>query len=149
ELTAGPWGASRYPESSAFGARPPMGGERKKRKDSDGFQEIEDRTGRIAGRARHVMVKATVLALALVLAATAAHAADACYQGVGGNILVFKRFKLPRANDCLPITGYTHNSNCTLSGTACGTSDGIQVNFNVTQICHFSNPPLYSLLPAP
>jgi len=91
------------------------------------------------------MLKATVLALALVVAATAAHAADACYQGVGGSILVFKRFKLPRANDCLPITGYQHNSNCTLTGTACGTSDGFQVNFNFQQICHFSGFGTYSL----
>ena len=50
-------------------------------------------------RAR-VMLKATMLALAMVLGATAAHAADACYQGVGGSVLVFKKFKLPRAGEC-------------------------------------------------
>jgi hypothetical protein len=91
------------------------------------------------------MLKATVLALALMLGATAAHAADACYQGVGGSILVFKKFKLPRASECVPINGYQHNSNCTLAGTACGTSDGLLVHFNFNQICHFSAPGMYAL----
>ena len=84
------------------------------------------------------MVKATLLTLALLLGASAAHAADVCYQGASGSILVFKRFKLPRAGDCEPITGFQHNSDCTLAGTACGTSDGFTVHFNFNFICHFS-----------
>ena len=78
------------------------------------------------------------LALALLLGAGAAHAADTCYQGAFGNILVFKKFKLPRASECSPITGYQHGSDCTLSGTACGTSDGLLVHFNFNYICHFA-----------
>jgi len=85
------------------------------------------------------MLKATLLTLALVLGATAAHAADACYQGASGSILVFKKFKLPRAGECQPITGFQHNSDCTLAGTACGTSDGTNlVHFNFNFICHFA-----------
>jgi hypothetical protein len=84
------------------------------------------------------MVKATLLALALVFGATAAHAADACYQGVNGDILVFKKFKMPRAGDCQPIAGFPNDTDCTLTGTACGTSDGFFVHFNFNQICHFA-----------
>ena len=84
------------------------------------------------------MVKTALLACALVLGATAAHAADACYQGASGSVLVFKRFKMPRPGDCQPITGFQHNSDCTLAGTACGTSDGTIVHFNFNYICHFS-----------
>jgi hypothetical protein len=83
-------------------------------------------------------LRAAVLALALLLGAGAAHAADTCYQGASGNILVFKKFKLPRPSECEPITGYQHNSDCTLAGTACGTSDGSLVHFNFNYICHFS-----------
>ena len=91
---------------------------------------------RAAERGR-IVLKATMLALAIVLGATAAHAADACYQG-NGAILVFKKFKMPRAGDCQPITGFQQNSDCTLTGTACGTSDGSNlVHFNFNFICHF------------
>jgi hypothetical protein len=84
------------------------------------------------------MLKAALLTLALALGATAVHAADACYQGAGGNILVFKKFKLPRGGECSPITGFQHNSDCTITGTACGSSDGLQVDFNFNLICHFA-----------
>jgi hypothetical protein len=97
---------------------------------SKGFQDAK------AIGPRRVMVKAALFTLALVLGATAVHAADACYQGIGGNILVFKKFKMPRAGDCTPIQGFQHNSECTVSGTACGTSDGFLVKYNFDLICH-------------
>lgn len=84
------------------------------------------------------MLRAALFTLALVLGATAVHAADTCYQGASGNILVFKKFKLPRAGECSPITGFQHDSDCTLAGTACGSSDGLQVDFNFNYICHFA-----------
>ena len=84
------------------------------------------------------MLRAALFTLALLLGATAVHAADACYQGAGGNILVFKKFKLPRGGECSPITGFQHNSDCTITGTACGSSDGLQVDFNFNLICHFA-----------
>jgi hypothetical protein len=84
------------------------------------------------------MLMGALLTVALALGATAAHAGDACYQGVGGSVLVFKNFKLPRAGACSPINGFQHGSNCTLAGTACGTSDGFLVHFNFNQICHFA-----------
>jgi hypothetical protein len=84
------------------------------------------------------MLRASLLTLALILGASAAYAADACYQGAAGNILVFKKFKLPRPGDCQPITGFQNNSDCTLAGTACGTSDGLLMHFNFNYICHFS-----------
>jgi hypothetical protein len=95
---------------------------------------------RFAGSTRRpgrVMLKAALLTVALALGATAAHAADACYAGVGGSVLVFKKFKLPRAGECSPINGFQQASNCILTGTACGTSDGILVHFNFNQICRF------------
>lgn len=82
------------------------------------------------------MLKAALLTVALALGATAAHAADVCYQGVDG-VLVFKKFKLPRAGECSPINGFAQDSNCILVGAACGTSDGFFVHFNFNQICRF------------
>ena len=54
---------------------------------SDGFQNLVG-----IRRPRCVTLKAALLTVALMLGATAAHAADACYQGVGGSVLVFKKF---------------------------------------------------------
>jgi len=88
-------------------------------------------------RPGRVMVKAALLTVALALGATAARAADVCYRGVDGTPLVFKKFKLPRAGECSPINGFQQDSNCILTGTACGTSDGILVHFNFNQICRF------------
>ena len=88
-------------------------------------------------RPRSVTLRAALLTVALVLGATAAHATDACYQGVGGSVLVFKKFKLPRAGECSPINGFQQDSNCILVGAACGTSDGFFVHFNFNQICRF------------
>jgi hypothetical protein len=82
-------------------------------------------------------LKAALLAAALMLGATAAHAADVCYRGVDGTPLVFKKFKLPRAGECSPISGFQQDSNCILVGAACGTSDGFLVYFNFNQICRF------------
>lgn len=90
------------------------------------------------------MLQAALLTVALAFGATAAHAADACYAGVGGSVLVFKKFKLPRASECLPINGFQQDSNCTLAGTACGTSDGLLVHFNFNQICHIAGFGTYS-----
>jgi hypothetical protein len=90
------------------------------------------------------MLRAALLTVALALGATAAHAADACYAGVGGSVLVFKKFKLPRAGECSPISGFQQGSNCTLAGTACGTSDGLLVHFNFSQICHTNGFGTYS-----
>ena len=107
---------------------------------SDGFQNN-------AGirRPRFVMLKAALLTVALVLGATAAHAADACYRGVGGSVLVFKKFKLPPPGQCSPITGFLDGSDCILTGAACGTSDGTNmVHFNFNQICHFAGPGDYA-----
>jgi len=81
------------------------------------------------------MLKATLLALAILLGATAAHAADACYQDGFGDILVFKKFKLPRAGDCQPLNGYQSSSNCLLDGTVCGTSDNTRVRFHFNYTC--------------
>jgi hypothetical protein len=83
------------------------------------------------------MLKAALLTVALAFGATAAHAADACYAGVGGSVLVFKKFKLPRASECVPINGFQQGSNCILTGAACGTSDGFFVHYNFNQICRF------------
>ena len=95
-------------------------------------------------RPGRVMLTAALLTIALALGATAVHAADACYAGVGGSVLVFKKFKLPRASECLPINGFQQDSNCTLAGTACGTSDGLLVHFNFNQICHTNGFGTYS-----
>ena len=84
-------------------------------------------------RPRSVTLSAALLTLALVLGATAAPAADSCYRGVGGTVLVFKKFKLPRAGECSPISGFQQDSNRILTGAACGTSDGFLVHFNFNQ----------------
>jgi hypothetical protein len=91
--------------------------------------------GRGAGtRRRWASVRKAALTLGLgiglVLGATAGHAADTCFQDDGGEILVFKRFKMPRPNDCQPLTGHVHGKSLTLTGTACGSSSAGTVNFN-------------------
>lgn len=67
---------------------------------------------------------ATLLTLGLLLGVNAAHAADACFRDSLGDIAVFKRFRMPRPGDCLPIHGHQHFSHITLDGTACGESEG-------------------------
>ncbi len=76
------------------------------------------------------MLRATLLTLGLLLGASAAHAADACYRDEIGDTLVFKNFRMPRPGDCRPLSGHVQNSETTLDGTVCGTSDGTSLIFN-------------------
>ena len=76
------------------------------------------------------MLRATLLTLGLLLGASAAHAADACYRDEIGDTLVFKNFRTPRPGDCRPLSGHVQNSETTLDGTVCGTSDGTRLIFN-------------------
>lgn len=83
-------------------------------------------------RRRSLALRTALLTLALLAGATAAHAADGCFMDGVGDTSVFKKFKMPRAGDCTPLTGFTQNSIATLAGTACGTSDGFTVVLNFT-----------------
>lgn len=89
---------------------------------------------RRSARPRARVLRIALLALGLSLGATAAHAADACFMDGIGDTSVFKKFKMPRAGDCTPLTGFTQNSIATLTGTACGTSDGLAVVLNFTYL---------------
>jgi hypothetical protein len=80
------------------------------------------------------MLRATLLTLGLLLGASAAHAADACYRDEIGDTLVFKNFRMPRPGDCRPLSGHVQNSETTLDGTVCGTSDGTRLIFNFNYI---------------
>ena len=78
---------------------------------------------------------ATLLALTLLLGATAADAKDRCIRDSIGDVTVFKRFKTPRPGDCQPLHGYTHHKLCTLHGTVCGSSNGQSLRYGFDYVC--------------
>jgi hypothetical protein len=101
----------------------------------------------IAGSPRRTSraLAAGLLGLALLLGTTAARAADVCFQDKVGNTLVFKRFRMPRAGDCRPLSGHLHDRPATLDGTVCGASDGVRVIFNFTYQADATALGLYDL----
>src|SRR5262245_37187190 len=62
-------------------------------------------------------------------------AADMCLQDDYYSVLVAKNFRFPRAGDCKPVNGYELGTGCVLSGTACGTSNNVDVRFNLSATC--------------
>jgi hypothetical protein len=81
-------------------------------------------------------LKMIPVALTLVLAAASARAADTCFQdGLNNATMIMKSFKFPNPGDCKPINGYESGNDCLLSGTACGTPDGLQVRFVINYTC--------------
>jgi hypothetical protein len=52
-------------------------------------------------------------------------------------VLVARNFKFPRAGDCKPVDGYELGTGCVISGTACGTSNNVDVRFNLSTTCSF------------
>jgi hypothetical protein len=52
-------------------------------------------------------------------------------------VLVARNFKFPRAGDCKPVNGYELGTGCVISGTACGTSNNVDVRFNLRTTCPF------------
>jgi hypothetical protein len=87
---------------------------------------------RTTTRRRSGALRTALLAMSLLLGATAAHAADACFRDGIGDVSVFKGYKTPRPGDCKPLTGFTLNSTATLNGTVCGSSDGSTLYLNFT-----------------
>ena len=82
-------------------------------------------------------LKMIPVALALVFAAASARATDTCFQdGLNDATVIMKGFTYPSPGDCKPINGYeSGNGDCLLYGTACGTSDGLQVRFVMRYTC--------------
>ncbi len=94
------------------------------------------RAGRNAGSRRlRSLLKVALPTLALLLGATVGHAGDACYQDQVGDILVVKKFRMPRPGGCEPVHGHEHKSWCVVYGMACGTSDGSFVRFKTHFNC--------------
>ncbi|MEW6268919.1 MAG: hypothetical protein AB1689_06430 [Thermodesulfobacteriota bacterium] len=77
------------------------------------------------------------LAATVLLGAGSSRAADMCMRDDYNSTLVFKKFKFPRAGDCKPVNGYELGTNCVISGTACATSNNIDVRFNLNVACPF------------
>jgi len=86
---------------------------------------------------RKTMIFRTLAALGLMLAlgTGTARAADMCLQDDYNSVLVAKNFKFPRAGDCKPVDGYELGTGCVISGTACGTSNNVDVRFNLSVSC--------------
>src|SRR5262249_16105086 len=74
-----------------------------------------------------------LLVLSLVNVA-AAWAVDTCFIDDVGSILVGKGFTFPTTGNCKAFNGYLNGAGnvCLISGTACGTSDGLRVKVNLT-----------------
>jgi len=81
-------------------------------------------------------LKMIPVALSLVLASTSAWAADACFKdGLNSATMIMKSFKFPNPGDCKPINGYESGNDCLLTGTACGTPDGLQIRYAIHYTC--------------
>ena len=60
-----------------------------------------------------------------------------CFCDDYNSVLVGKKFKFPRPGDCSSFNGYELGTNCVISGTACATSTGPDVRFNLSTSCPF------------
>jgi hypothetical protein len=90
-----------------------------------------------ANRSRLLRTTVTALATLVALGATSAGAADMCFKDDYNSVLVAKAFRFPRPGDCKPFNGYEIGTSCIISGTACGTSNNVDVRFNLTTSCPF------------
>jgi hypothetical protein len=93
-----------------------------------------------SGRTKEWIMRTTFkmipVTVALVLAAASAWAADACFKdGLNDATMIMKSFKFPNPGDCKPINGYESGNDCLITGTACGTPDGLQVRFVMRYVC--------------
>jgi hypothetical protein len=86
---------------------------------------------------KSVRTTLAILGATLALGAATAQAADMCMRDDYNSTLVFQKFSFPRAGACKPVNGYELGTNCIISGTACGTSDNINVRFNLNVACQF------------
>jgi hypothetical protein len=80
-------------------------------------------------------VRATCLAVSMLLAAPPALAADYCLSLLGGgNVYVGKKFKLPKKGKCADWSGFCMSlcSANVQTGTACTSADGMQTHFQIT-----------------
>lgn len=73
----------------------------------------------------------------LVLGSATTQAADMCMRDDYNSTLVFQKFSFPRAGTCKSVNGYELGTNCVISGTACGTSENVNVRFNLSISCPF------------
>jgi len=81
-------------------------------------------------------LKMIPVALALLIASSPTWAADACFKdGLNNATIIMKSFKFPNPGDCKPINGYESGNDCLLSGTACGTPDGLQIRYVMHYTC--------------
>lgn len=76
-----------------------------------------------------------MLGALLVLGNGPARAADMCFQDDYYSTFVGKSFSFPRAGTCKSFNGHELGTGCVLSGTACGTSDNVDVRFNLNVSC--------------
>lgn len=82
---------------------------------------------------------ATLAAMAVTLAggAATASAADMCFRDDYNSTLVARNFRFPRPGDCKTVNAYELGTNCIISGTACATSNNVDIRFNLTTSCQF------------
>ena len=88
---------------------------------------------------RKTTILRTLAALGLMFAlgSGTTWAADLCLVDDYNSVLVARNFKFPRAGDCKPVDGYELGTGCVISGTACGTSNNVDVRFNLSTSCPF------------
>jgi hypothetical protein len=85
------------------------------------------------------MILGTMATLAMILAlgSGTSWAADMCFRDDYNSVLVGKKFKFPRPGDCSSFNGYELGTDCIISGTACATSSGGDIRFNLSTSCPF------------
>jgi hypothetical protein len=71
----------------------------------------------------------------LVLGSARGGAADMCFLDDYNSTLVGKKFAFPAAGACKAFNGYELGTGCIISGTACGTSDNVNIFFNLNTSC--------------
>jgi hypothetical protein len=91
-----------------------------------------------AHRTKALLTQVAAFGIAiLLLGSTTTWAADMCFldeEGLG--VTVGKNFSFPGAGACKAFDGYlVGDGGCIVSGTACGTSDNVDIRFDLHYAC--------------
>src|SRR5215472_12299173 len=75
------------------------------------------------------------LGVMLVVGNATTWAADMCFNDDYNSVFVGKSFSFPAAGTCKSFNGYELGTNCLITGTACGTSNNVDIRFNLNASC--------------
>src|SRR5262245_42666968 len=84
-----------------------------------------------------LLTKVAALGIAmLVLGSGTTWAADMCFRETTGGTLVGKNFSFPGPGTCKAFDGFGVGGGCVITGTACGTSNNVDIRFNLNASCN-------------